>query len=151
MQLVSRNKQFVRQRMTDVATVANLVTPSLTKIAMKSLLLPLVVAAAPAFAQTAASCPGASEQLTEYLASAKQRIGHDGQVRVTFDVDAQGRAQFVGAQGTRAYRAPVRIATNSLDCLAGTPQRYVMDIRFATPVPRAMASATSVTLAEARR
>ncbi len=151
MQLVSRNRQFVRPRMTGAATAANLAPPSITKIAMKPLLLSLAVAAAPAFARTAASCPGASEQLTESLASAKQRIGHDGQVHVTFDVDAKGRAQFIGANGTRAYRVPVRIATNSLDCLAGTPQRYVVHIRFAAPVTQTMSSATSVTWTEARR
>lgn len=95
-----------------------------------------------------AACPQATEQLAEYLASAKQRIRTDGEVRVEFEVGADGRAQAVAVQGSRAYLNPVRIAMDSLECQRGTPQRYVLDIRFAEPAPRVMASAASATLAQ---
>ncbi len=116
---------------------------------MKALLtLPFLIATATAFANPA-TCPQAAEQLTEYLASAKQRIGFDGEVRVAFDVDAAGRPQPVALSGSRIYQAPVRTAVYSLDCQRGTPQRYVLNIRFAepTPVPQAVAAASS-TLAQ---
>lgn len=119
---------------------------------MKSLLLPLLLlAAAPAFAapDAPATCPQVAEQLSETLASAKQRIGHDGEVRVEFEVDATGRAQLVALDGTRSYRSPVRIAMETLDCRAGTPQRYVLNIRFAEPRAQAVASAASGTVAQA--
>jgi len=113
------------------------------------LLLPLLsLAAAPAFAAPAA-CPQVSEQLTELLASAKQRIGSEAEMRVEFEVDAQGRAHLLGLQGKRQYRVPVRLAMDSLDCEAGTPQRYVLNIRFADPAPLAMAAAASATVAQA--
>ena len=109
-----------------------------------------VAFAEPATAPSLAACAQAGEQLTEYLASAKQRVGREGEVRVEFDVDAQGRAQLVALDGTRAYRTPVRIALQSLDCQAGTPQRYVLNIRFADPAPRAVAAAAaSATVAQA--
>jgi hypothetical protein len=114
---------------------------------MKTPLLPLLLfAAAPAFAAPAA-CPQADGQLSEYLASAKQRIGFDGEVRVEFEVGADG---LIGLQGTRSYQAPVRSAVDSLECQAGTPQRYVLNIRFADPTPVAVAAAASATLAQAR-
>jgi outer membrane biosynthesis protein TonB len=117
---------------------------------MKTPLLPLLLfAAAPAFAAPAA-CPQADGQLSEYLASAKQRIGFDGEVRVEFEVGADGRARLIGLQGTRSYQAPVRSAVDSLECQAGTPQRYVLNIRFADPTPVAVAAAASATLAQAR-
>ena len=118
---------------------------------MKALLPLLLLAAVPAFAAPAppAVCPEVAAQLTEYLASAKQRIGVDGEVRVEFDVDAQGRPQLVALQGKRRYQAPVRIALDSLDCQAGTPQRYILNIRFADPVPMMAASAASATMAQA--
>jgi len=116
---------------------------------MKAFLPLLLLATTTAFAAPAA-CPDAGEQLTEYLASAKQRIGADGEVRVEFKVGADGRAQVLGLQGTRRYQTPVRIAMDSLDCRAGTPQRYVVNLRFADPVPRTMASAASATLAQVR-
>ncbi|MDR7330999.1 hypothetical protein [Roseateles asaccharophilus] len=107
----------------------------------------LALALPAAHAQHAA-CPQAGEQLSEYLASAKQRIRTDGEVRVEFEVGADGRAQAVAVQGSRAYLNPVRIAMDTLECQRGTPQRYVLNIRFADPVPRAMASAASATLAQ---
>ncbi|MFG6432440.1 hypothetical protein [Roseateles sp. LYH14W] len=112
------------------------------------LLLPLLLSAAPAFAAPAA-CPEAGEHLAEYLASAKQRIGAEGEVRVEFEVGADGRTQLVGLQGSRAYLTPVRIAMDTMACRAGTPQRYVLNIRFANPAPRAAATAASATLAQA--
>lgn len=119
---------------------------------MKAILPLLLLAAAPAFAAPAA-CPQVGEQLSEYLASAKQRVGSDGEVRVEFDVDAKGRARIVALDGTRRYRTPVRIAIDSLDCQPGTPQHYVLDIRFvdpmtvmaAAPVPAASATLAQVT------
>ena len=118
---------------------------------MKALLPLLLLAAAPAFADPAvpANCPQVGEQLSETLANAKQRVGRDGEVRVEFDVDAQGRARLVDMSGTRSYRAPVRIAMETLDCRAGTPQRYVLNIRFADPMPRVVAAAASATVARA--
>lgn len=115
---------------------------------MKAILPLLLLAAAPAFAAPAA-CPQVGEQLSEYLASAKQRINADGEVRVEFDVDAKGRARIVALNGTRSYRTPVRIAVDSLDCQRGTPQRYVLDIRFTDPMTvMAAAPAASATLAQ---
>jgi len=117
---------------------------------MKAILPLLLLAAAPAFAAPAA-CPQVGAQLSEYLASAKQRIGSDGEVRVEFDVDAKGRAQIVALDGTRSYRTPVRIAVDSLDCEGGMPQRYVLNIRFVDPMTvmaAAPASAASATLAQ---
>ncbi|MFN3861688.1 MAG: hypothetical protein ACK4R2_09490 [Roseateles sp.] len=115
---------------------------------MKSLLALLLVTALPAFAQSA-RCPTAAEQLSEYLASAKQRVGAEGEVRVEFEVGADGRAQPLSVQGERRYRTPVRIAMHSLECQAGTPQRYALTIRFVEPVSRKVAATASVTLAEA--
>lgn len=120
---------------------------------MKSVLPLLMLAAAPAFAApaTPAVCPQVTEQLSEYLASAKQRVGHDGEVRVEFEVDAQGRARIVALDGSRNYRSPVRIAVDSLDCERGTPQRYVLNIRFADAMnmlAAAPASAASATVAQ---
>ena len=125
---------------------------------MKFLLPLLIITAAPAaFAQadTPARCAQLGDQLTEYLASARQRIGQDGEVRIAFDVDARGRTQLHEVDGTRRYLTPVRIAVNSLDCQAGTPQRYVLHIRFAdasttlAALPAPVASAASGSLAQA--
>ena len=118
---------------------------------MKAILPLLLLAAAPAFAAPAA-CPQVAEQLSETLASAKQRIGHDGEVRVEFEVDAQGRAQLVALDGSRSYRTPVRLAMDTLECQRGTPQRYVLNIRFADPMTvlaAAPAPAASATIAQA--
>lgn len=115
---------------------------------MKTLLPLLLLAAAPAFAAPAV-CRDAADQLSEYLASAKQRIDRDGEVRVDFEVDASGRARALSLDGSRPYRTPVRLAISSLDCERGTPQRYVATIRFADAAPRSMAAA-SATLAEVR-
>lgn len=116
------------------------------------LLLPLsLLTAVPAFADPVpAACPAVADQLGESLASAMQRIGTDGAVRVEFEVGADGRARPVDLAGTRRYRTPVRIAVDSLDCRAGAPQRYVLDIRFAHPETRTVAAAASITLAQAR-
>ncbi len=70
-------------------------------------------------------------------------------MRLEFEVDAQGQARVVSMQGPRNYRTPVRIAVDTLDCDGGTPQRYVLNIRFEEPV-RALAAASpaSATLAQ---
>ena len=117
---------------------------------MKALLPLLLLAAAPAFAAPAgpAACADINEHLTEYLASAKQRVGSEGEVRVEFEVDANGRTRLVGLQGSRPYLTPVRIAMSTLECERGTPHSYVLNIRFAEPTPRTMASAASATLAQ---
>lgn len=116
---------------------------------MKAFLpLLLLAAALPTFAAPA-GCPQAGEQLSEYLASAKQRVGSDGEVRVEFEVGADGRLRIVELDGARRYRSSVRIAMQTLDCEAGTPQRYVLNIRFADPAPRAVAAAASATVAQA--
>jgi hypothetical protein len=150
MRFVRRFMRFVGRRLTGAAALGNLAAcPSLAGDPMKTLLLPLLAClATPAFA-TSAACPQAAEQLTEYLASAKQRIGFDGEVRVEFDVDAAGRVGALKLQGSRPYQAPVRIAMHSLDCRGGEPQRYALDIRFAEPAPRSVAAAASATLAQA--
>lgn len=114
---------------------------------MKPILPLLLLAASPAFAAPA-QCPQVQEQLTELLASAKQRIGNEADMRVEFEVDAQGRPHLLTLQGRRQYKVPVRIAMDSLDCQAGTPQRYVLNIRFADPLPQAMAAAASATVAQ---
>lgn len=117
---------------------------------MKSLLMPaLLLAAAPALADPA-TCPRAAEQLSDYLASAKQRIGLPGEVQAEFDVGADGRTRVVALQGSRRYRSPVRTALHTLDCLPGTPQRYMLNIRFVDPQPRGVAAAASATLAQLR-
>lgn len=122
---------------------------------MKTLLTLLLTALPLSFAVAGpAACPDAGEHLTEYLASAKQRIGGDGQVRVEFEVDADGRARLLALDGTRAYRTPVRIAMQTLDCQRGSPQRYVLNIRFADPLPATVAAtapAASAALAQAPR
>lgn len=101
-----------------------------------------------AFAAPAA-CPEAGAQLAESLASAKQRIVHDGEVRVEFEVDAGGRARLLALDGSRVYRTPVRIAMQALECQGGTPQRYVLNIRFADRAPSAVAASASASLAQA--
>jgi hypothetical protein len=106
--------------------------------------------AAPANPANAAICPEASEQLSEYLASAKQRVGFEGEVRVEFEVDADGHTRVLALDGSRMYRSPVRIAMQTLECQGGTPQRYVLNIRFDDPAPRAVAAAASATLAQAK-
>jgi hypothetical protein len=70
-------------------------------------------------------------------------------VRLEFEVDADGRPRLLALDGSRVYRTPVRIAMQSLDCRPGTPQRYVLNIRFADPVPPSMATAASAALAQA--
>ncbi len=118
---------------------------------MKKLLPLLLLAAGPAAFATPATCPEAGAQLAEYLASAKQRIGHEGAVRVEFEVDADGRARLLAMDGSRIYRAPVRIAMQSLECQSGTPQRYVLNIRFADYAPPSVAAAASESLAQAHQ
>lgn len=98
-------------------------------------LMSLLLAAAPAFATpvTPATCPAAGDQLADALDAAKRRVGRDADVRVLFEVDADGRARLVNLQGSRQYQAPVRIAVGGLQCQPGTPQQYVLDIRFTEP------------------
>jgi hypothetical protein len=82
-----------------------------------------------------ADCPQLDEQLPELLASAKQRVGRDGGVRVEFEVDAQGRARPIQIDGDRPYRSAVRLAMDAVECRPGRPQRYVLNIRFEDPPP----------------
>jgi len=134
---VGRFTGFVRQELTRGVAISNFAPlQPLKEPTMKFALPLLLLAAAPAYAAPAApaSCPQVTEQLSEYLASAKQRIGHDGEVRVEFEVGVQGRAQIVALDGSRNYRASVRTAVDSLDCERGTPQRYVLNIRFTDPM-----------------
>lgn len=60
-------------------------------------------------------------------------MGRDGEVRVLFEVGADGRARLVNLQGSRQYQTPVRLAVGDLQCHAGMPQQYVLDIRFTEP------------------
>ena len=116
---------------------------------MKAILPLLLLAATSAFAAPA-TCPDVGEQLSDYLASAKRRVGSDGEVRVEFEVDAEGRKRLIALDGSRQYRSPVRIAVDTLDCQRGTPQRYVLNIRFADPMTvMAAAPAASATVAQA--
>jgi hypothetical protein len=121
------------------------------KTALVTVLSLGLLAALPAFAAPGApaTCPLVMEQLPELLASAKQRAGNDGAVRVEFEVDANGRAWPIAVAGSRHYRSAVRTAIESLDCHAGTPQRYVLNIRFAEPEPALAARAASATVAQA--
>jgi hypothetical protein len=99
-----------------------------------------------------AACPQAAEQLPELLASSMQRIGSEGEVRAEFEVDAQGRVQPLWVEGHRRYRSPVRTALYSMECKGGTPQRYVLNIRFADPAPAGLAktAAPVVAVSESR-
>lgn len=108
--------------------------------------------AAPKTPSAPAACPQASEQLPELLASSMQRIGREGEVRAEFEVDAKGRVQPLWVDGHRLYRGQVRTALYSLDCKGGTPQRYVLNIRFSDPAPAnlAKASAPVVAISESR-
>ena len=117
-----------------------------------AVLATLALAAPAAFADTA-SCPQAAEQLPELLASSMQRIGRDGEVRAEFEVDAKGRVRPIAVDGHRRYSSSVRQALYSLDCHGGTPQRYVLNIRFAEPVPQAAlakASGPLIAISETR-
>lgn len=103
-----------------------------------SLLLLGSALSTPALAQRPpATCPEIADQLSELLASAKQRVGRDGEVRLELQVDDRGRARPLAIEGDRPYRTPVRLAVDSLECQPGEPQRYVLNIRFQDPAPRA--------------
>ncbi len=119
-----------------------------------ALSLALALIAAPALADPAqnspAVCPQVSEQFSELLASAKQRVGSEGAVKLEFEVNAQGRAELVALDGSRNYRSAVRSALPALECKPGTPQRYVLNIRFADPAPALPAASTAVAQASAR-
>lgn len=110
---------------------------------MKVLPFILLLAALPALAQdkAPAACPRAAEQLPELLASAMQQRMHEaGEVRVEYEVTAEGRLLPLSIEGHRPYRTPVRIALSSLDCHAGQAQRYLMNVRFAGPQHAAAAT-----------
>ena len=119
------------------------------KACLPLLLAASAILAAPSAFAAPAACPDVGEQLSDYLASAKRRVGTDGEVRVEFEVGADGSTRIVELDGSRQYRSPVRIAMSTLDCQPGTPQRYVLNIRFAEPMPRAVAAAASATVAQA--
>jgi hypothetical protein len=106
--------------------------------------LALCAAAGPALAAPApAACPLAAEQLPELLASAKQRVGHDGEVLAEFDVDGDGQVSRIRVDGDRIYRTPTRIALDSMECHGGTPQHYILRIRFADAGDAATAAVTT--------
>lgn len=77
-----------------------------------------------------AHCPQAGEQLDDLLASAMQRHAQEGEVRMAFLVDASGRAVLSTVEGARRYHGAVRRAVEALQCRAGEPQRYDVQIRF---------------------
>ncbi|MBV8500527.1 MAG: hypothetical protein JO006_02270 [Paucibacter sp.] len=108
--------------------------------------------AAPAAFADPAVCPNAAEQLPELLASAMQRQGREGDMMAEFEVDAKGSVRQISVQGYRQYRTPVRLALESLECHGGTPQRYVLRIRFAEPVKPSelAASAPMIAISVAR-
>ena len=105
-------------------------------------------AATPAFADPA-SCPTASEQLADLLDGTMKRVGREGELTAAFDVDAEGHVQAAAVEGPRSYRWPVRQAIGMLDCQAGTPQRYVVSIRFTDPARHSVDAKPPVAVAVA--
>lgn len=122
------------------------------KSPLRTLLSCLALLASSASMAAPAACPQAAEQLPELLASSMQRIGSEGEVQAEFMVDAEGRVQPLWVEGHRRYRSPVRTALYSMDCKGGTPQRYVLNIRFADPAPASLAktAAPVVAISESR-
>ncbi|HEY0955201.1 MAG TPA: hypothetical protein VGE36_10615 [Roseateles sp.] len=126
---------------------------------MKALLSTLctvaALACAPAMADTTTAssepCPQLSAQLADLLALPYKRIGTDGAVRVEFEVDAQGRAQVQTLEGERQYRSAVRAAMRRVDCTAGTPHLYAVDIVFSEKPSRSFAGAPRIIVAQATR
>lgn len=104
--------------------------PRLLPIALFALCAPAMATPSPASMAPPAHCPQASEQLDELLASAMQRHAVEGDVRLEFLVDASGRAWLSALDGSRRYQGPVRRAVESLQCTAGEPRRYAVQIRF---------------------
>lgn len=104
----------------------------------------LALSATPTFAD-AAVCPQLAQDLPELLASAMPSVGSDGEVQASFDVDERGAVRSISLEGTRHYQSRVRTALESLECTGGTPQRYVLKIRFAAPTPAAIQTAASLT------
>ncbi|HEY4079760.1 MAG TPA: hypothetical protein VGM81_03620 [Burkholderiaceae bacterium] len=110
--------------------------------------LALALCATPTFAD-AAVCPQLAQDLPELLASAMPGVGPDGEVRASFDVDARGVVRSISLEGTRRYQSRVRTALESLECTGGTPQRYVLKIRFAAPTP-SMTRASAATSTDSK-
>ncbi len=113
-----------------------------------TLTLLAALGASPAHAEPA-SCSKASEQLADSLDGAMRRVGREAELTAEFEVDAQGRVQRPMVQGERGYRWPVRLAVEMLDCQAGTPQRYVVSIRFTDPAHAAVQVKPPITIAVA--
>lgn len=103
--------------------------------------------AGPARSAEPAACHQAAEQLPELLATPMQRIGSEGEVRAEFEVNARGQVRPISVDGHRRYRSFVRSALYSLDCKGGTPQRYVLNIRFAETAPTSLAKASAPMIA----
>ncbi|MDM4766488.1 hypothetical protein [Pelomonas sp. SE-A7] len=122
-------------------------SPSATFAAVASLAFALFAPAALAQTVQPAHCPKATEELPELLASSMQRIGREAEVQAEFEVDAKGRVQPLTVDGNRRYRGAVRTALYSMNCHGGTPQRYVVSIRFAEPTA---ASASALAAAAPR-
>ncbi len=120
---------------------------------MKSFLAPALAVLAALGAATAhadpASCPNASEQLADSLDGVMRRVGQEAELTVQFDVDARGRVQRPAVEGLRSYRWPVRMAVEMLDCKAGTPQQYVVSIRFTDPLRQSVEAKPPVAVAVA--
>lgn len=117
---------------------------------MKSFAFALISAAAlaaPAAHAAPASCPNASEQLADMLDGPMKRVGREGEIQAEFEVDAQGHVQQPTVQGLRSYRWPVRTSIEMLDCQAGTPQRYVVSIRFTDPARHSVQTKPPITIA----
>ncbi len=77
-----------------------------------------------------AQCPQLADELPELLASAKQRIQQDGDVRAELSIDAKGQGALESIDGPRAYRSATRIALSGLQCPGAASQRYVLNILF---------------------
>ena len=104
----------------------------------------LALSTTPTFAD-AAVCPQLAQELPELLASAMPGVGPDAEVQASFDVDEQGVVRSISLEGTRRYQSRVRTALESLECTGGTPQRYVLKIRFAAPTPSASRAEATIT------
>lgn len=96
-----------------------------------------------------AQCPALAEQLPELLASAKQAVGPDAEVKVLLHLGADGVQRVEAVSGPRQYQARVRSALQGLDCRSATPQRQLLTIRFQDP--RTEATSTRLAAASAPR
>ncbi|MFO1250161.1 MAG: hypothetical protein U1E77_03215 [Inhella sp.] len=80
-----------------------------------------------------AQCPALAEQIPELLATAKQELGTEAEVRVLLHLDGRGVQQVEAVSGPRRYLSRVRTALQGQDCRSATPQRQLLTIRFQEP------------------